>query len=86
MPVEAPESFEEEAEVIERFARNYRQRFGQLIEQLNRAPQSRISSQCMRLCVEAMDMVLSSQDQMAQAIRRLDRSQHRSAANDPVSA
>ena len=79
MPAEAPETFDVEAEVIERFARNYRQRFGQLIEQLNRAPQSAMNSQCMRLCVEAIDMVLSSQDQMAQAIRRLDRSRHQLA-------
>lgn len=66
------DSFADDTEVIRRFARSYRRQFNDLIEQLNKAPHGTIDSRCVRLCVEAMDMVLLTQDRMAQVLRRLD--------------
>lgn len=66
------DSFADDTELIRRFARSYRRQFSDLIEQLNKAPYGTIDSRCVRLCVEAMDMVLLTQDRMAQVLRRLD--------------
>lgn len=66
------DSFADDTEVIRRFALSYRRQFSDLIEQLNKAPRGTIDSRCVRLCVEAMDMVLLTQDRMAQVLRRLD--------------
>lgn len=66
------DSFDDDTEVIRRFARSYRRQFSDLIEQLNRAPRGTVDSRCVRLCVEAMDMVLLTQDRMAQMLHRLD--------------
>jgi hypothetical protein len=72
MPGTTSESFDVEAKLIERFAQSYRRRFGQMIAQLNHGPSPALQSECIRLCVEAMDMVLTSQDRMAQTLRRID--------------
>jgi hypothetical protein len=62
-----------EADFIERFVRTYRRRFATAIEHLNREPELTDESspqlQCLRLCVETMDMMLVNQDRMAQAMR-----------------
>ncbi len=61
----------DEAELIERFARSYRSKFSQMIEQLNHQPREMTDAQCLRLCVEAVDMVLASQSQLASALSEL---------------
>jgi hypothetical protein len=64
-----------EAELIERFVRSYRKRFATAIEELNRRSASAGSLtpefQCLRLCVETMDMVLVNQERLATSLRRL---------------
>ncbi|HWB53024.1 MAG TPA: hypothetical protein VG722_02490 [Tepidisphaeraceae bacterium] len=61
----------QEAELIERFARGYRAKFAHLIDQLN-GPSDKISDmQCLRLCVEAVDIMLDNQCRLADAVRRL---------------
>jgi hypothetical protein len=64
-----------EAELIERFVTSYRKRFASAIDELNRQPASaRMPGpelQCLRLCVETMDMLLSNQDRLARSMRRL---------------
>jgi hypothetical protein len=57
--------------VIETFARTYREQFSVLIEQLNADPTPQTGRQCLRLCVEAVNMLLASQDQITSALRSL---------------
>ena len=59
-------------ELIERFAHSYRERFATAIEQLNHAPTPQTGDQCLRLCVETVHMILSVQDTLATALRRLE--------------
>lgn len=61
----------QELDVIERFARTYREQFSVLIQQLNADPTPQTGRQCLRLCVEAVNMLLSTQNQMASALRSL---------------
>jgi hypothetical protein len=60
-----------EADLIERFSSAYRKRLGQLVEQLNKPGFAAADMQCLRLCVEAVDLILSSQSKLARAIDRL---------------
>lgn len=75
MPFTLHQDIQEEAELIERFVRSCRPRFAAAIELLNRR-QALVQMlepelQSLRLCVEAMDMVLVNQDRMARMLRRL---------------
>ena len=55
---------------MERFTQSYRRKFAQLIDRMNRSePASDL--QCVRLCVEAVDMMLASQSQVAQSLRQM---------------
>jgi hypothetical protein len=58
-----------EAEIIERFAQTYSGKFDTLIQRLNTSttPAS-VDGQSLRLCVEAMNMVVSMQGQLARAL------------------
>jgi hypothetical protein len=69
-----------EADLIGRVAEYYRARFGRLIDRMNHPPVpsdprpvtgSASDLACLRLCVEAVDMMLASQDQLARAVREL---------------
>ena len=66
---------QEEADLIRRFVRSCRPRFAAAIELLNRRQAGLdmldTEMQSLRLCVEAMDMVLVNQDRMATMLRRL---------------
>ena len=66
---------QQEADLIERFVRSCRPRFAAAIAMLNRRrPALDILEpelQCLRLCVEAMDMVLVNQDRVAAILRQL---------------
>jgi hypothetical protein len=69
-----------EADLIGRVAEYYRARFIQAIDRLNHAAPPGVPGAaavpatdlaCLRLCVEAVDMMLASQDQLARAVREL---------------
>jgi hypothetical protein len=60
----------QEAELIERFVGVYRRRFDKIIDQLN-GPTQHHEPQTMRLCVEAINMMLSTQGQLASVLRQL---------------
>lgn len=61
-----------EAELLTRFADAYRGRFTQMIDQLNHTPSAAQGEQCMRLCVETLSMLLSTQTHLAEALARMD--------------
>jgi hypothetical protein len=60
----------DEATLVERFTQTYRLKFADLIDRLNGsgAPSD---LQCVRLCVEAVNMMLDSQTQMARTLRAM---------------
>jgi hypothetical protein len=60
----------QEVDLMERFSRSYRRKFAAMIERLN-AADAPSDLQCVRLCVEAVDMMLASQTQVAQSLREL---------------
>ena len=68
----------EEADLIEQFTSTYGRKFAALIDQMNHAP-SPTDVQCIRLCVEAVNMMLVSQQQVARSIRELARPPLRTA-------
>ncbi len=56
---------------MERFSAGYRRKMGQIIEGLNGGKHGISDAQCLRLCVEALDMVLASQNQMARVLDQM---------------
>jgi hypothetical protein len=60
----------DEAAVIERFTQAYRRKFDVIIDRLNRSG-GPSDVQCVRLCVEAVNMLLSSQAQVARTIQEM---------------
>jgi hypothetical protein len=66
----ASQRLRQEVELMERFAQSYRRKFAALIDRLNGAA-APSDLQCMRLCVEAVDMMLASQSQVAQSLREI---------------
>jgi hypothetical protein len=71
VPPHVHNQLRQDLDVIERFARTYREQFSVLIEQLNADPTPQTGRQCLRLCVEAVSMLLATQNQMASALRSL---------------
>jgi hypothetical protein len=64
---------EQEVDLIGRFAETYRRKFSILIDRLNH-PQRRDSSTdlaSLRLCVEAVDMMLSNQSEITRILREI---------------
>jgi lysyl-tRNA synthetase class I len=64
---------EREVDLIGRFAKTYRRKFSILIDRLNH-PQRRDSSTdlaSLRLCVEAVDMMLSNQSEITRILREI---------------
>jgi hypothetical protein len=61
----------EEADLIARFTDSYRRRFSSIIDQMNRgeSPESDLAG--LRLCVEAVDMMLASQKQLCKALSEM---------------
>jgi hypothetical protein len=64
------QALRQEADLMERFAQTYRRKFAALIERLN-GSDAPSDLQCVRLCVEAVDMMLASQSQVAKSLREL---------------
>jgi len=58
----------QEADLLERFTQSYRRKVAHLIDRLNQDP-SPTDLQCVRLCVEAVDMMLASQSQVMRSLR-----------------
>lgn len=71
MPPHVHNQLRQDLDVIERFAETYREQFSALIQQLNADPTPQTGRQCLRLCVEAVNMLLATQNQMATALRSL---------------
>ena len=59
-----------EVDLIERFTQTYRRKFDAVIERLNGSG-GPSDLQCVRLCVEAVNMLLTSQAQVARTIRAM---------------
>jgi hypothetical protein len=66
----ATQRLRQEVDLMERFSESYRRKFADLIGRLNRSEPTS-DHQCMRLCVEAVDMMLASQSQVAQSLREI---------------
>ena len=71
MAIKFPQTIWQEADLIDRFARGYRTKFAHLIDQLNSPCVKITDMQCLRLCVEAVDLMLDNQSRLAQAVKRL---------------
>ena len=66
----ATQRLRQEVDLMERFSQTYRRKFADLISRLNHN-QAPVDHQCLRLCVEAVDMMLASQSQVAASLREL---------------
>lgn len=71
MSHEARRQIREDLDLIERFASTYRQRFAQVIDQLNTAPTMQTANDSLRLCVETLNMLLVTEGALAHALRHL---------------
>jgi hypothetical protein len=80
MSPQAHRRIREDLELMDRFSRTYRRQFASLIEDLN-SPQasaqsaSQTAGRGLRLCVEAVGMLLSLQEQLAETLRTLSEDQ-----------
>ena len=66
----ATQRLRQEVDLMERFTQTYRRKFAELIDRMNRS-QPTSDLQCIRLCLEAVDMMLASQSQVAQSLREM---------------
>ena len=71
MPACTTQRLRQEVDLMERFTETYRRKFASLIDRMNRS-QPTSDLQCVRLCVEAVDMMLASQSPVAQEPPRND--------------
>jgi hypothetical protein len=60
-----------EADLVEQFTSLYRKRFVSVIEQLNATPRRTADAECLRLCVEVIDMLVESHHQLTQAVAHI---------------
>jgi hypothetical protein len=60
----------EEVSLISRFTESYRRQFSSLIDRMNRGDQP-TDLASLRLCIEAVDMMLSSQNQLCKALAEM---------------
>jgi hypothetical protein len=70
MATPASQRLRQEVDLLERFSQSYRRKFAEVIARLN-AAHAPTDLQCVRLCVEAVDMMLASHSQMARSLREL---------------
>jgi hypothetical protein len=75
MASRAVQRLRQEVDLMNRFTQSYRRKFAALIERMN-GSDPRSDLQCVRLCIEAVDMMLASQSQVAQSLREM--------TNEPV--
>jgi hypothetical protein len=62
---------QQEVDLIGRFADSYRRRISVLIDHLNQNLASSADPAGLRLCVEAVDMMLSNQSELARVLHEL---------------
>ena len=60
-----------EVDLIGRFAEAYRRKFSTLIDRMNHGGDLAVDMASLRLCVEAVDMMLANQSELARALREL---------------
>src|SRR5689334_18493204 len=76
---------QQEVDLIGRFAESYRRKFSALIDRLNHSPTSQSTDLAsLRLCVEAVDMMLSNQTELARVLRDLAEQQRLHAGDSRV--
>jgi hypothetical protein len=63
----------QEMDLMDRFSQSYRRKFAVLIKQLNQ-PGATSDLKSLRLCIEAVDMMLASHAQVASSLRELTQS------------
>lgn len=74
------QQFRRDLELIQRFTDTYSRCFADLIGQLNTSPSTALAERGLRLCIEAVDMMLLTQKQMAAMLGQLTLGQlHRAA-------
>jgi hypothetical protein len=61
----------QEVDLIGKFAETYRRKFSALIDRMNRGADSTTDLASLRLCVEAVDMMLSNQTELAKVLRAM---------------
>ena len=66
----AVQRLRQEIDLMARFTQTYRRKFALLIDRFN-GSDPRSDLQCVRLCIEAVDMMLASQSQVAQSLREM---------------
>lgn len=72
MSQQSHETITREAALIGRVTAYYRTKFGELIDRMNRHPDPVSELASIRLCVEAVDMMLSSQGRIAKALGEMN--------------
>ena len=74
MATRAVRRLRQEVDLMNRFTQSYRRKFAVLIDRLNGSDSRgdhRSDLECVRLCIEAVDMMLASQSQVAQSLREM---------------
>jgi hypothetical protein len=72
MSPQARQAIRNEAALTGRVVDYYRRMLGGVIERMNRTPAApRSDIECMRMCVEAVDMMLENQNRIAQVLKDL---------------
>jgi len=71
MPSTIELQIRQEVDLVHRFTDSYRRKFATVIRLLNEAAAPDAQAQCVRLCVEAVDMMLLTQTRLAGAIQQL---------------
>ena len=75
----------EDLELMDRFSRAYRSQFASLIDDLNAPDASpQVAGRGLRLCVEAVGMLLSLQQQLAETLRVLSSDQAEPVQSRPT--
>lgn len=68
----ARRQFRQNLDVIERFSASYGREFASLIRELNADPTPQTGRRSLRMCVEAVNMLLDTQKQLAAALRSMN--------------
>jgi len=80
MSAEARDRILQEANLAARFSEMYRRRFAELIERMNKNLHDPAGRDGLRLCIEAVDMMLATQSYLTRAIVQLGETEALQAA------
>ena len=67
----SPSDLRQEVDLITRFTESYRRKFSSMIDRMNHETDPATDLASLRLCVEAVDMMLSSQRQLCKALSEI---------------